>query len=214
MQFEFQTSQGLVKISTNVLIEDEQGTRSRVDTAPVLGSRFVTGSFVRDGHQEVTIAETSSMWTQGLLTPDGKSIVVVLDRERGILNPYLSINDWALRKTQLMDDGSIKMTAAKYVGDVSKLPSTIPLPDMKRANVQQNGLDASKRAGHANTMNDASIVALSAVAAIGLSRFAQNDRDKEGPAVPPFLNSADATEPIQSMRPRVPSFISRIRVFD
>lgn len=170
MKFTFQKDGKQFNIETAVRINDAAGKIQLIQTASVLGSRFVTDAFTEGDSQKVTLTEKAGMFSKSLLTEDGKSIRVVIDRNRGIVNPYLTVNNWSMREST-SSNGNITLTSVKCPFSVDDLPDTIPLTDP----LTQVASETSSVRATDNSKSNGLLTAAAAIAGVYLA-----NRNSEG----------------------------------
>lgn len=175
MKFTFQKDGKQFDIETAVRINDAAGKTQVIQTSSILGSRFVTDAFNDGDNQKVILSEKPGMFSRSLLTEDGKSIRVVIDRSRGIVNPYLTINNWSMRQST-SENGTITITSLKCPFDVDSLPDTIPLNDPLAT--MAGSTTASTATASSSGNRDTLITAAAAIAGAYLAtRSSEDDRD-------------------------------------
>jgi len=80
MKFSFTANGRSYTAETLVRVKDSSGNLKIVDTAAVLGSRYVSDARKESDKQVVVLSDSNGIFSQSLLTDDGKSIRVVLDK--------------------------------------------------------------------------------------------------------------------------------------
>lgn len=176
MKFTFQAPSGKTySMETIVRVKDSAGNLQVIDTAAVLGSRYVTDFSKASDKQVVVLSESSDMWSQSLLTEDGKSIRVILDKSQGIVNPYITINNWSVRDTASAN-GKVTVSSVLCPFPIEDLPSTIPLDNVNVAS-NKNGVTNSSKPIEASNSNDR-ILTLAA-ATVGVLLHAGSNKDKK-----------------------------------
>lgn len=180
MKFRFVTATSSYNIESVVRIKDEQGVLLTVDTSLLLGDRFVT-SYKSDGvNQVVELTDTKSIFSTSLLSSDGQNLRVIIDRERKILNPYLTINQWSLRQSVKKGTATV-VTAALYPGSIADLPEFIPLKDFTSTNSAAFKTAAPKTPSQKTDYGskDYAMVASAGVAAVIIGSLGQSGNSRE-----------------------------------
>jgi hypothetical protein len=143
MKFDVQVDNKMYRIDTQIMVKDESGVSRWIQTIGVLGDRFVQSyGLDDDGKNQIVQLGSKSQggfFTRPLIKNGGKDIVVVLDRKLGIINPYLSINNWAVRSSTIKN-GVVEITSSKFPGNIDHLPDSIPILD--RGTLSPHNLEA------------------------------------------------------------------------
>lgn len=125
MEYLFTTDGKPSKITTSINVKNSDGNYAIVDTLAAIGSRHVISAVKEGSDQVITLSTDPGVFTNPLVSDDGKRIKVFLDKEAGILNPYLTIDNWSYRETSA-SGSNIVMRAALYKGTLADLPDFLP----------------------------------------------------------------------------------------
>jgi len=155
-------------IETLVRLKNANGGLDIYDTSSILGSRFVEDSEIRDGKQIVSITDKEPMFGSSLLSEDGSKLRVVIDRSMGIINPYITINDWSIRETAQNGEGKFKISSVKYPYDIADLPDFVPIEGLPNAQQQSTSQTSNSAANNTNTQSSQEGAGLGTVIAAGL----------------------------------------------
>lgn len=159
MKFTFNVHGKDITIESMIRLKDSDSVITEIDTASLLGTRYIIKCLKSSENQVVTVSEKNEMFSTPLITNGGKSLLLVIDRAQGIINPYVTINNWSLRTTEKDSAGNVIVTSVIYPGDISELPDTIPLDQVIRQQA------SNKITDHVKTENNGWIGLIAALVA-------------------------------------------------
>lgn len=117
------------KVSTSIVLNNAN-EKDTVRTDSLMHRRYVVSAIteVREGKtvQLVRLTNKKTVFTTPLFNDEDNTILVVLDGPKGILNPLLTVNNWAMVKTRRVDDNTIEYERSLYSEATGMDINTVP----------------------------------------------------------------------------------------